>query len=130
MRRGEECRFRSTRKKIRSNDTSEHVKFIYFFFIVTGRRMKFKRQSVSFFFFFLTFGVADGRSIESRNLRCFRALADFEPCCAPSLFWWPIGRHMTRTLQLRIATCLRPFLFLTILKFFAIFFLLFPLRFS
>lgn len=40
--------------------------------------MKFKRQSVSFFFF-LTFGVADGRSIESRNLRCFRALADFEP---------------------------------------------------
>lgn len=66
----------------------------FFFFTGTGTRMKFKRQSVScffpfFFFFFVWLSWYEGRWLfdRSRNLRCFRALADFEACCAPPLYF-------------------------------------------
>lgn len=125
-------RFRNTRKKIGSNDTSEHD-WIYFFFhrvLVLEGEWNLRGNLCLVFSFFFNFRYGRWPFDRSRNLRCFRALADFEACCAPELFWWPIGRHMTRTLELRIATCLQLFLFRTILKFFAIFLLLFPLRFS
>ena len=95
----EECRFRSTRKKIRSNDTSEHVKFIFpsfFLFTGTGTRMKFKWQSVScffpFFFFFFSFDFhgmkADGRSIGQGIYDVFEhSPISRHVACAPPLYF-------------------------------------------